>query len=134
MYIAIVGTSHLYDEEKERAWVKIEDIVNKARRNNDSIITGDADGIDKIVKTVCNLSDVDFRMYESKIKQWGGVGGFKERNTAIAERADLIYSISTAIKQEPCYHCELGTHERTGGCYTMRLGQKLGKKGELIVV
>ena len=130
MTIAIVGTSHLTDSEKNRAWGMIAGLLCDFRGQ---VITGDADGIDSIVLEFAEEYDVT--MIKALDKTWEGKYGYKQRNIKIAEMADIVYSISTRIKETRCYHCDTPNHERTGGCWTKRFAiNKLGKQGKTIVI
>lgn len=131
MKIAIVGTSHLTDKEKARAANAIESIFNE---NPDAeIITGDANGIDALVLSYSGCREMT--MIKALDKKWEGKYGFKQRNIAIAEQADIIYSIAIPIKTTRCYHCSNEDHERTGGCWTKRYAiDKLDKRGRTIII
>lgn len=76
-------------------------------------------------------------------------GGYKPRNLQIARNSDIIYCI-TVDKLPPnydgmkfpggCYHCLKGLngfkgpHIKSGGCWTVLQGIKMGKIGKWIVV
>jgi|SRR6185312_8206212 len=131
MIIAIVGTSKLTDDELDKVCCHIETIVRRLG-DNDKIITGDAEGVDHAVRLWTPRSKLIVEKAETK--QWNAVDGFKARNIRIAQKADKVISISTKIKLERCYHCDIPNHERTGGCWTMKQGKKLNKETELIIV
>lgn len=126
--IAIVGTSHIEPHEEMKARGMIAGLTHDF---HGEIITGDANGIDALVKEMCPNATV----CAAKDKSWEGEYGYKHRNIIIAQLADYVYSISTKIKKTRCYHCDTPNHERTGGCWTKRFAiNKLGKKGETIVI
>jgi len=131
--IAIVGTSHLTTEdEKDKALNRIESIFN-SYPDDTTYITGDAEGIDKLVGTYGHNHTII--IIKATDKTWGGRQGYKQRNIRIAELADYVYSIATEIKKTRCYHCDTPDHERTGGCWTKRFAiDKLGKEGETIII
>jgi len=128
--IAIVGTSHLNNAEQQEALMEIRKIIEQ-RKENDLIITGDAEGIDSLVSWEC--LEIPHRVYEAKVKGWANEGGFKDRNIRIAENSDYVYSITTRTKDEECYHCNL-PHQRTGGCWTLKYANSIGKKGSVIII
>ncbi len=129
MKIAIVGSSRLDKLEEDLALGQINLIINK--HNKDRFITGDADGVDKLVREYIPNTIVVF----AKNKQWVP-HGYKERNESIAQQADIVYSIATKkIKDKRCYHCNEQNHDRTGGCWTKRYAMdKLHKDGETIII
>jgi len=131
--VAIVGSSRLDEGERERARVIIKDIL-KEYKHHDEIITGDANGIDELVRSFaydCNCMTV----IEAKEQQWKP-NGYRERNVKIAEEADRVYTIATKnIKGLKCYHCVVRDHDRTGGCWTRKYAiDELGKEGRLFVI
>jgi hypothetical protein len=134
MKIAIVGRSKLTGGETDIVHMIVETIVERSRVNGDTIITGDADGVDECVQRITNSGTrISMTVYKSLTKTWNGKHGFKERNIQIAKSADYVYSITTKTKNEKCYHCDLD-HQRTGGCYTLKMARKFGKQGEVIVI
>ena len=62
--------------------------------------------------------------------------GFKARNIKIAEASDWVFVI--VVKQLPsdysgrrftfCYHCKTTTHIKSGGCWTAKYAESVGKK------
>lgn len=134
MHVGIVGTSHLTEDEKMKAYVLIETLVERARQNGDTIVTGDAEGVDNCVRILAQ-GKLKLIVYAAVVKEWNNPNGFKARNISIANKSDYLYSISTKIKEEACYHCDIANHERTGGCWVLRFViDKLKKKGELIIL
>ena len=134
MKIAIVGSSRLDEHERFLAREYIKKILDNTEYTNE-IITGDADGVDELVRSFAYTRDC-MTVCEAKNKKWEGKGGFKERNISIAQQADIVYSIATKkIKDKRCYHCDEQNHDRTGECCTKRYAMdKLHKKGETIII
>lgn len=68
--------------------------------------------------------------------------GYKARNIQIAEESDIIYCIT--VKQLPpdfkgmrfayCYHCKSNDHIKSGGCWTAKYAQKIGKTATWVVI
>lgn len=62
-------------------------------------------------------------------------GGYRERNIQIAETANLIHNITvkhlppefTGMRFNSCYHCGTADHIKSGGCWTAKYAQRLGK-------
>ena len=61
--------------------------------------------------------------------------GYKPRNIKIAENADILHNIIVAqyppnydgMRFDECYHCGTNEHIKSGGCWTARYAQDLGK-------
>jgi len=93
MKVAIVGTSRLEEgKEKYDAMHHIGLILHKYP--NAEFITGDAEGIDTLVRLVLS-PQCKVTMVKALSKHWEGKHGFKSRNIKIAEMADIVYSIAT---------------------------------------
>lgn len=144
MKLAIVGTSHLSENEELDARKVIAIEIQKYKKEQEfalsighivilEIISGDAIGIDTIVRELAVQYNIPFKMYKALEKQWYGKYGYKRRNTEIANDADYVISVTTQTKTQKCFHCNKD-HQRTGGCYTLNSALKLGKKGEVIVI
>jgi len=134
MKVAIVGSSRLDEKEREDARAVIEFIIKEFVPAWGEVITGDANGVDELVRsfgTECNCLTV----VKAKNKRWLP-HGCKERNETIGQMADCVFSIATKkIKDKRCYHCDEQNHDRTGGCWTRRYAlDKLGKGGETILI
>lgn len=142
-YLAIVGTSHLseveeMDARKRIIWAIQEYGHNELRpleciKNDLTVISGGAKGIDTLVEQICKEQQINF-VKVSPVKQTWNY--FKIRNIKIAEMADKVISISTTKKTINCYHCnnQVWEHEKTAGCYTMHYAKHLNKSTELILV
>jgi len=129
MKIAIVGSSHLDKDEIVRAKDLIFVLGNLHIK--DDIITGDAVGVDMLVKECIDYAEVIY----SHNERWKP-DGYKERNITIAEKADFVYSIATKqLKDEWCYHCLSTDHNRTAGCWTKNYAiNKFNKDGATVLV
>lgn len=67
--------------------------------------------------------------------RWDAEYGYKARNLDIANSSDVVYVI--VVKEYPpnyagmrfksCYHCHSTDHIKSGGCWTGKQAQKLGK-------
>ena len=132
MKIAIVGSSRLDEDERDEVIHQLGVILDK--HPNSEIITGDADGVDKIVREFLS-PEFHVTVEKTNNKRWDN-DGYKSRNIRIAQRADVVYSIATKkIKDRRCYHCYEQNHDRTGGCWTKKYAMdKLHKDGETIII
>lgn len=72
--------------------------------------------------------------YLPKTQRWEG--GYKDRNILIATSSDVVACIVvaeypqtyTGMRFDYCYHCKSTDHIKSGGCWTMKYAEKLGKK------
>jgi len=126
MTIGIVGTSHLTQIEEDEAARLIHNIIEDAYFQNRKIVTGDAKGIDALVRKA--VPEDWLIVFNASVDHWEGKDGFKVRNIKIAEEADYIYCITTKVKDRRCYHCD-ADHERTGGCWTKNYAVAVLDKG-----
>lgn len=77
--------------------------------------------------------DLDTFIYPPKDLQWST--GYKPRNIQIAKKCNELHNIT--VKELPpdfkgmrfpgCYHCGAADHIKSGGCWTAKYAQKLGK-------
>ena len=138
--LAIVGTSRLSEVEEMDARKRIALGIKNVMASLDGsgmslqVITGDAMGIDKIAAQTANGLDIPVKAYVAEVKSWAGANGFKVRNEHIANQCHGIICVTTQIKDEECYHCPGGGHQRTGGCWTMQLAKSLGKETKLVII
>lgn len=143
IYLAIVGTSHLTENEemdarKRIVWI-MREYLEKSLTCSSSfslvpalkIITGDARGIDTLVKQIAEEQNIPCKKFEADSHDWNS---YRKRNIQIAKNCSYIISITTPIKTEACYHCR-EPHQRTGGCWTRKWAKdRLGIEGETIVL
>lgn len=110
---------------------------------------------DLVVSGGCHLGGIDIWTIEEAKKlgkptkeylplrrTWEG--GYKQRNLLIARASDLVACITVeelpagydGMRFKGCYHCpaDAPKHVKSGGCWTMKQAQKLGKKTALVVI
>jgi len=115
--VVIVGADErawIPETEKEaKAWIEI--IVSIFP--NAEFVSGECPlgGIDIWTESLAKQLHKQFTPFKPKINKWQGVGGYKDRNTKMAEYGDLIIDI------EPKGH-------RSGGTWTIEYAQDKGKK------
>ena len=91
--------------------------------DNTIFATGDAVGVDSWVATYARIKKRPLTQFFSKNAQWEP-DGYKERNMAIANYCDKIFSLALPLNNEvPCYHCagvsaQVIDHQKTAGCWT----------------
>lgn len=131
--LAIVGTSkELDDIDKTNIYDIITGELWREPKWTD-IITGDASGVDEMVRNMSIMLPGTLTVYKALDKTWDGEWGFKKRNMAIAKQCDELICFTTKTITRKCYHCNLD-HQRTGGCWTMKYAKSLGKRTRLYVV
>ena len=72
-----------------------------------------------------------------RLRAWNAPGGYKARNVLIAESSDQLHCITLktlpagyqGMRFKLCYHCGTSDHVKSGGCWTVKYGRKLGKPG-----
>lgn len=106
-----------------------------------------------VVSGKCHLGGVDLfaieeakavqlptREFPPRTRSWAS--GYKPRNMQIAQAADEVICITvkslplgyTGMRFALCYHCGTKDHIKSGGCWTVKYAQSLGKRGRVLVV
>lgn len=99
-----------------------------------------------LVSGGCHLGGIDIWAEEEadrlglrkvihKPKKLTWADGFRPRNEAIARDADVMHCVVvrtlpksyTGMRFDYCYHCKTSEHVKSGGCWTAKLAQRLGK-------
>lgn len=112
-------------------------------------------GVTRVVSGKCHLGGVDVwaieeaqwlgiytQEFEPTRRTWSGIGGFMARNIRIAAESDHVVVIvvrtlppSYRGMQFPlCYHCKTTSHVKSGGCWTAKHAQQLGKTAEWVEI
>lgn len=110
-------------------------------------------GCSFVVSGGCHLGGIDiwaieeakklgipYKEYYPSTLRWSG--GYKERNIEIAEASDRVVCI--VVREYPddykgmrfnyCYHCGTSDHIKSGGCWTRKYAEKIGKSVGTIVI
>jgi hypothetical protein len=97
-------------------------------------------GIDILAEGVAEELGLKTLIFPPKVHNWSQ--GYRPRNLLIASRSDVVYCIT--VKTLPpgfkgmrfgrCYHCNTTEHVKSGGCWTVKMARRLGKRGEVVVV
>lgn len=106
-----------------------------------------------VVSGACHLGGIDIWAEEAadalgreklifppKTRAWAT--GYKPRNIQIAEASDVVHCIVvaalpasyTGMRFDFCYHCNTDAHVKSGGCWTAKYAEKLGKPARWHVV
>ena len=137
MNIAIVGASHLTDDEERDAQQFCGMMMNqwKSEYGDElTIVSGGADGIDAIAEKCAENLGIKTMIFHPNIKQWdddGQLTGYKTRNTLIAQFCDSLWCLPASYRDQKCYHCnnhDEFPHQRSGGCWTAKKAKAEGKE------
>lgn len=90
MILAIVGTRKLNDKMAEYAEVLILHEILSGKY--DSVVTGDASGIDELAQALCAVHGVPCESLKPNSRMWEP-DGFKDRNIRICKKADAMLCI-----------------------------------------
>lgn len=145
MIVGIVGVEKkkLTPARFVAAVVKIHEIVNSASPTNSvtTISSGACHlgGIDAIAEAYADFVGLKKLIFPPIEKNWSG---YKERNLQIAKASDVVYCITVktlpdgydGMRFDLCYHCGTKDHIKSGGCWTVKQAQKMGKQGFVIVL
>lgn len=132
--IAIVGSSKAHGQH---IMLQVKELVEKLVSKDPSVIivSGGAPGIDSMAKSAAESMGIEPKTFPPKTYDWNG---YRERNIAIAEFSDKVYSLALPLTdkktQKACYHCNSDTHQKTAGCWTAKEARKRGKQTELIIL
>src|SRR3990172_2501766 len=93
-------------------------------------------GVDLWAEELAAELGIPTRIHAPTRFTWGGPGGYKERNLAIAAGSDLVVCVVVrdyppgfqGQRFETCYHCEQHgqdePHVKSGGCWTAWKGRE----------
>lgn len=140
MNIGIVGSEEAkFTRQTERA---ARAVIISLLRDGDTVISGKCPlgGIDIWAIEEAEKLGLETKEYPPKIQRWSG--GYKERNIKIAKASDLVVCITLrrlpkkydGMRFDMCYHCGTKGHVKSGGCWTMKYAEKLGKETRLVVL
>lgn len=138
MKIAIVGTSIDLTDDEERDMRQFISMVLKRYDTDTTIISGGADGVDTIGIEIAKGLGFKTEVYHPEVEKWEppeGKIGYKLRNLKIANECDELHCFSVPVHDMKCYHHdEPQEHEKTAGCYVVKLCIAMKKPTHLIVI
>ncbi len=132
MKVAIVGTSHIKtDQEKKDVKRLCATILSKYEAIDTTIVTGGAIGVDSIAQEVGLILGFAIKPIFPMGVGWEAN---KIRNLEIANECDKLFCISIPVHDKKCYHHNPPQdHEKTAGCWTMKMALQAGKQCRLLV-
>ena len=136
MIVGIVGSEEIKftPETKDRAWGVILDILSEP--DVTGVCSGGCHlgGIDIWAEEIGRVLELELFIFKPRTQSWNE--GYKPRNIEIAHKSDVVHCIT--VKELPdtykgmrfplCYHCGTADHVKSGGCWTAKFAQGLGKK------
>jgi len=142
MRVGIVGAegAKFTHRTEQRARAAIRNII---RSNNTSLVVSGKcplGGIDIWAVEEAYALNVLYQEFQPLVNNWEE--GFMPRNKRIAENSDIVVCI--AVRELPpgyqgrrfnlCYHDGRTDHVKSGGCWTVKYAQSLGKPGQLVII
>lgn len=96
-------------------------------------------GVDIYCEEESAALKIPCKVFPPRFRSWPA---YKHRNIQIATLADEVLCITvrefpptfTGPRWPYCYHCHTSDHIKSGGCWTVKYAQDLGKKGWIITV
>lgn len=133
MKIGIVG--HEARKFDTRTIVLAQHEISEILKSASVLVSGGCHlgGIDIWAEEEADRMGIEKRIFLPKTRQWSG---YRARNIQIAEESDVVYCIVVdkypedynGMKFSHCYHCRTDKHIKSGGCWTARYAQGLGKQ------
>lgn len=144
MRVGIIGCAS--DKFSIRAEKKAKDIIHQilSRPEAEVLVSGHCPigGVDIWAEEEAKLLEMKQDIKIPKQHSWDGEYGFKKRNLDIARDSDGVHVI--VVDRYPkgyngrrftdgegnpfCYHCRMGGHIKSGGCWTGHKAKDQGKK------
>jgi len=137
MIIGIVGSeaAKFTSETEQKAKDTIRSILSVPGVTGVSSGHSPLGGIDIWTEEIGAELGLPLHIFPPKDFSWAS--GYKPRNIQIARKSDVLHCIT--VKQLPadykgmrfpfCYHCGTNDHVKSGGCWTVMQGTRLGKPG-----
>lgn len=137
--VAIVGAEGRKFTPSTEA--KAKDVIRKLLEPADAVLVSGhchLGGIDIWAEEIAEEMGRPMVIFEPKELAWST--GYKPRNEQIAQECDVLYNITVRnyppdwgsrpgeMRFEACYHCRNTSHVKSGGCWTAKRAQALGKK------
>lgn len=139
MKIGIIG--HGADKFTKKSAQEAKNLIRKilcAQKEMPTLVSGHSPvgGVDIYAEEIAKGLTLALDLKIPKQKQWDAQYGFKQRNLAIAQDADVLHVI--LVDKYPigykgrmfdkCYHCLTSDHVKSGACWTVKEARKLGKE------
>lgn len=138
MNIGIVGAeaAKFTKVGEERAREIIYNILSGTQAETITLVSGGCHlgGIDIWAEEEADKLGIPKLIHLPKNREWSS--GYKPRNILIAKGSAVVHNIVVTsypldfkgVRFNLCYHCNTDTHIKSGGCWTAKYAEKLGKK------
>ena len=132
MNVGILGVrgKYLTSEERTKAMETIVKLTEKYDNPKLLTVHSPNGGVNALVEMYVQVNKIKHQYYDYGVS----LHDWKEANLQLVEECDVLFSISTKIKNKQCHHCLDHTHQATGACYPLKLAKKMGKKTKLIIL
>ena len=138
-YIGIVGhgSDKFTERGKSLALLLIKQIFADSSFTENILVSGHSPvgGIDIWAEEIANELNITTDIKRPKQNRWDAEYGYKARNIDIAETSNEVHVIVVddyplnykGMLFNECYHCHSNKHVKSGGCWTGRYAEKIGK-------
>jgi len=145
-FIAIVGSSgsKLTKIGETHARKYIQQLISSEEKKHGeiTIVSGGCPygGVDAIAEGTAKQLGVPILIFKPKALNWSDPSGFKARNIQIAKQSDIVHVVVVNQLPQPdtegnyCYHCHSKGHVPSGGCWTGKYAEQLGKETKWHVI
>lgn len=97
-------------------------------------------GVDIWAEEVARAFDIEPVVHLPAVRSWAL--GYMPRNRLIARDCDVLHNIVVdrlplgydGMRFEWCYHCHTDGHVKSGGCWTAKEAQRLGKQAHWHII
>jgi len=136
-YVGIVGHEGAKFEKSAELMARL--IIRELLHDTDAVLVSGhchLGGIDIWAEEEARKLGREMEIFPPKTLHWDT--GFKPRNIEIASLADIVHCIVvrelppnfTGMRHQLCYHCNTKDHVKSGGCWTAKYAERLGKPAQ----
>lgn len=142
MYIGIVGNEAAKftkrSEEAARELIRLL-LLNDS---NPILVSGGCHlgGIDIYAEQEADKLGIQKEIFLPKELNW--LYGYKPRNIKIAQKSDVVHNLVvnvlpskySGMRFKSCYHCKTTDHVKSGGCWTAKYAEAIGKQARWHII
>lgn len=142
MIIGIVGSegAKFTPQTEARAKALIRELISFSDVTGISSGHCHLGGIDIWAEEIATELGKGLYIFPPKTLSWES--GYKPRNILIAKTSDVVHNITLktlpdsfqGMRFEGCYHCKTKDHVKSGGCWTARYAQSIGKRAQWHII
>jgi hypothetical protein len=128
--LGVVGPEQAKFTSATEALARAAIVAGVERHGADTLVSGHCPlgGVDIFAEEIAAELGLRMVVHAPRTLSWGGPGGYKARNLAIARDSDLVLMVALrelprgfrGMEFEDCYHCKGRNppHVKSGGCWT----------------